>query len=706
MPNRLSKEKSPYLLQHQNNPVDWYPWGEEAFEKAKSENKLIFLSIGYSTCHWCHVMEHDSFEHQDVADILNQHFVSIKLDREERPDLDQAYMDAVVALSGRGGWPMSVFLTPDRKPFYGGTFFWRDQFKQMLMQMQLVWKKEPEKIAASGAELVNHLQERKQSTSQGSAPASDALFNQANEIFQQSFDKAFGGFGSAPKFPRSVDLCFLLRHYRRTGDSHSLQMVEKTLEMMARGGMYDHVGGGFARYSTDNRWLLPHFEKMLYDNALLAWTYLEAYQVTGKETYATIARETLDYILRDMTSGEGGFYSAEDADSEGVEGKFYVWTETELATILTPEEFAKIKNIYGIQTFGNFKTFALSEGSSAEVIHGNEVEHANILHYQPNYGWDDKKDPLVQSALKKLFAIREKRIHPLKDDKVLTSWNGLMIHAMAKAYQVLRDERYLLAAQKAAAFIKSKLWHGKQLQHRYRLGEARFDGCLEDYANLIFGLLTLAESDFDSVWIDWAVELQKIQEEKFADPEGGYYFSSSDTKDVFVRKKESYDGATPSGNSIALYNLTRLVAITGNAEFKKSQDRMLNWLGGLIGRYPPGFCMALLSLDYLNDKNYEIVVSGKRGDVETEKVLDYLWKVFLPNKVLLFASDKKQAQPVLAGKEFQGELQSNSKFKKYNRLGSTAENNKENDSAVQIYICQGQSCQMPISTLDELKGKL
>lgn len=674
--NRLSTEKSPYLLQHQNNPVDWYPWGEEAFQKARDENKLIFLSIGYSTCHWCHVMEHDSFEKEDVAAVLNRDFVSIKLDREERPDLDQVYMEAVIALAGRGGWPMSVFLTPDLKPFFGGTFFWREPFKQLLAQIQNHWKTSPEKITATSQELVGHLKDRKSHFSQLAfdfeTAKVESLFSTAEQIFAHSFDKTFGGFGSAPKFPRSVDLCFLMRHHVSTGSTHSLEMVEKTLQMMARGGLYDHVGGGFSRYSTDNRWLLPHFEKMLYDNALLTWTYLEAFQITAKPLYAQVARETLDYILRDMTSPEGGFYSAEDADSEGVEGKFYVWTENELSALLNADEFSKVKNIFGVETFGNFKS---------EVTHGNEVKYANILHYQKDFGPEDKADPVVASALRKLFQAREKRVHPLKDDKVLTSWNGLMIHSLAKAYQVLRDDRYLQAAKNAASFIKAKLWDGKTLTHRYRLQEARFEGTLEDYSSLIFGLLTLAESDLDATWIEWAIELQKIQDEKFSDSEGGgYFFSSSNASDVFLRQKESYDGATPSGNAVSLYNLVRLFALTGELHYKKLIDSQMSWLGETIKKYPAGFCMVLLSLQYMTDKNFEVVVSGKRGDPATEGVLDYLWATFLPHKVLLLAQNSQGSLPIVTGKEYTGELK--------------------------IYLCRQQTCHSPVLDLESLKKNL
>lgn len=580
MSNRLVNEKSPYLLQHQNNPVDWFSWGEEAFEKARRENKPIFLSVGYSTCHWCHVMEHDSFEIQEVADVLNKFFISIKVDREERPDVDALYMEAVQSMTGRGGWPMSVFLTKELKPFFGGTFFWKDQFIALLNQIHQVWSQDPLKLHGAAEELTQYLSAK---IVKAASVLSPQVMESAFEMYQQSFDKYFGGFGAAPKFPRSTDLSFLLRYYHRTQKPEALQMATVTLDKMARGGMYDHLAGGFHRYSTDARWLVPHFEKMLYDNALLAWTYCEAYQVTKKEMYASVAREICDYVLSDMTSPLGGFYSAEDADSEGVEGKYYVWTLAELDSLLTKEEFEKISSVYGISDAGNFHEGGLG---------------LNILNLQNDYDWSVKNDPLIKSAHEKLLAVRKKRIPPLKDDKVLTAWNGLMIFAMAKAYQVLGDKRYLESAQKAASFIKKYLYQNQTLLRRYREGEARFAGVLEDYAYLIQGVLELYQSDSDSAWHEWAIALQQKQEELFADPAGGYFTTSLAAHDIIVRKKDAYDGATPSGNSIAALNLLKFYSLSGEKNYFDNYEKLESFISADVNRYPPGHSQFLIANDF------------------------------------------------------------------------------------------------------------
>ncbi len=661
--NRLSKEKSPYLLQHKNNPVDWYPWGEEAFQKARTENKLIFLSIGYSTCHWCHVMEHDSFEKQEVADVLNRHYVSIKVDREERPDIDHLYMDAVMAMTGSGGWPLSSFLTPDLKPFFGGTFFWKDQFIELLKRVNHAWQEQPEKLKESGKELAIHMQGMSKK-GEGIVSLDDSILQEAFQLYHQTFDDVFGGFGNAPKFPRSTDLSLLLRIYRRSGKKEALDMVEKMLDQMARGGMYDHLGGGFHRYSTDARWLVPHFEKMLYDNALLSWTYLEAYQVTGKEMYAEVSREVLNYVLRDMEAPTGGFYSAEDADSEGEEGKFYVWTEAELKSLLTPTEFEKISAVYAVTSAGNFE------------------HQTNIFHLDPDADWSVKKDPLIVSAHQKLFEVRKKRIHPYKDDKVLTSWNGLMIQAFAKGYQVLGDKRYLQAAQNAALFIQKYLYQAEKLLRRYRDGEARFSGFLEDYAFLIHGLLELYQSDFNPDWIEWAEKLQNKQDELFWDKkEGGYFFSEVNSTDLFVRKKESYDGATPSGNSVSALNLLRLYGFTLNREHDKKAEATFGFISKDVERYPPGYSMALCALDYKLDLAVEVAVIGKKEDPATQDILRFLQKNFLPNKVMAFLDT---AQPT-----------------KY--LPKILEGRKILKDNTTVYVCEKNVCKAPTDNMGEAK---
>ncbi|MBI4224684.1 MAG: thioredoxin domain-containing protein, partial [Deltaproteobacteria bacterium] len=475
--NRLGETKSPYLLQHKDNPVHWFPWGEEAFQAAREENKIIFLSIGYSTCYWCHMMEKDSFEKQEVADVLNQHFISIKVDREEHPDIDQIYMDAVVGMTGQGGWPMSVFLTPDLKPFFGGSFFWQAQFIQILNNIQQTWQKEPQKILASGAKITDFLREK---TGGAAAEISIGLLKKAFAQFQQSFDKTHGGFGQAPKFPHSMNLALLLRIHHRTGNREALGMVTQSLDAMAVGEIYDKIGGGFHRYATHDDWNEPHYEKMLYDNALLAFTYLEGYQVTKNKNYAEVVKGIFRYFLGEMTDPQGGFYSAQDAGEVGKEGEYY---------------------------------------------HLNKENRAQA-------------EP------------------PAKDDKILTSWNGLMIAALAKGYQVLGDEKYLKAAQASARFIQNNLYKNGKLLRRFREGEAKFDGTLEDYAFLIHGLLSLYEADGNADWVHWALKLQTKQDEIFWDEEnGGYFMGDPNDPALLVKKKELHDGATPSGNAVAALNL-------------------------------------------------------------------------------------------------------------------------------------------------------
>ncbi|MDO8528227.1 MAG: thioredoxin domain-containing protein [Deltaproteobacteria bacterium] len=518
--NRLSKEKSPYLLQHQNNPVDWYAWGEEAFQAARAQNKPIFLSIGYSTCYWCHMMEKDSFELQEVAEVLNKNFINIKVDREEHPDVDQIYMDAVVSLTGQGGWPMSVFLSPDLKPFFGGTFFWRAQFIPLLNNIASVWQNSPEKIIQSGNDIQKHLSERIQPAT-GSLDAT--IFTSALQQFAQSFDTTHGGFGSAPKFPHSMNIDALFKIHRRTGDKEALNMATRSLDGMANGGIYDAVGGGFHRYATQDDWNEPHYEKMLYDNALLVPVYLEAFKVTNNPTFAKVARETLDYVLRDMTDPLGGFYSAQDAGEVDKEGEYYHRTE---------------------------KT--IEEERTA----------------------------------------RQKRTPPHKDDKVLTSWNGLMIAAMAFGYKILEDKKYLQAAQKSAGFIQQTLYKNGELLRRYRDGDSRYAGTLEDYAFLIHGLLNLSDADANPEWKNWARDLQQKQDALFWDAkEGGYFFSPTTDKNLFVRKKTFQDGALPSGNAIAVLNLLRL------GETKKA-EALFKAMSGEIHRYPSAFGQSLIALDY------------------------------------------------------------------------------------------------------------
>ena len=661
--NHLGKEKSPYLLQHKDNPVWWYAWGEEAFQASRKENKPIFLSIGYSTCHWCHVMEKESFEDREVAHLMNQHFISIKVDREERPDVDKIYMDAVVAMASQGGWPMSVFLTPDLKPFFGGTYFPKLHFIKLLNHVDVAWKKNQSEIQKSVQELTDYLiqlshDEKKQEK------IDDNIFSIFLSQLHSRFDPYHGGFGSAPKFPPSSSLSLLLRIAARSENKSALEMAHKTLEGMARGGIYDHLGGGFARYSTDSTWLVPHFEKMLYDNASLSWVYLEAYQLTQKKMYLSIAQETLNYILRDMTHPEGGFYSAEDADSEGHEGKFYVWTIEELKKTLSEKEFPLFQKVYGITQNGNFE-------------HGT-----NILSLDKEFNWDVKYAEL-KDIHNKLFKIREKRIHPHKDDKILTAWNGLMIASLAKAYQVTQDKKYLHAAEKAAQFIQKYLYNNGKLLRRYRDGEAKFHAYLDDYAFFIHGLLNLYECSFDRKWLTYAFDLQKKQNEFFWDEKnGGYFFSNEDSADLIRRSKDYQDGAKPNSNAVSALNLLKLYNFTFNEEYKNRAKKIFENSSAKILQYPSAFSYMLIALDYYLGRSKEIAIIGRRDDETTRNMLSFLNASFLPNKILAFTEAQETDELPLT------------KNKKMLNQKTTA------------YVCENGVCQLPTSDLQVFKKQV
>jgi uncharacterized protein YyaL (SSP411 family) len=659
--NRLAQEKSPYLLQHKDNPVNWFPWGKEAFEAAHKENKLIFLSIGYSTCYWCHVMEKDSYENEEVAQVLNDHFISIKVDREEHPDVDQVYMDAVVSLTGQGGWPLNTFLTPDLKPFFGGTFFRRDQFIPLLNKIAEEWETRPDAILNSSEKITEAL--KLTTLNPSTAQLNENILRNAFAQLKERFDSTYGGFGGAPKFPRSMNLSLLLRIYRRTGNEEALKMVTTTLDQMARGGIYDHLGGGFHRYSTDEKWFIPHFEKMLYDNALLAVTYLEAYQVTGKNEYSQVARETLDYVLREMTDPQGGFYSAEDAGEVGAEGEFYLWSEEELKRALTPEQFQLFKKTYGITSEGNFEN------------------GKNILYLKNTLS----PSPVEGEGVKiQLFKIRDHRPHPRKDDKILTSWNGLMIAAMAKGYQVLGDERYLKAAQKSALFIKNHLMEHGELLRRYREGESRYRGTLEDYAFLMNGLLNLYESNFDEQWIRWAHDLQNQQDKLFWDEKkGGYFFSEQGDPTLILRKKEYDDHAIPSANSMAALNLLRLHDFTFEEEYQKKAEKVFESIASELSQFPSSFPQLLIALDYYLDRAKEIAVIKNPNHEDTASIQQYLYKTFLPNKVMAIGNetpmDASTVLTILKGK-------------------------KAMDGKTTIYVCEKNICKLPTHDLEQAKS--
>jgi uncharacterized protein len=677
--NRLIHEKSPYLLQHAHNPVDWYPWGEEAFEKSKKENKPIFISIGYSTCHWCHVMEHESFENEAIAQVMNEHFVCVKVDREERPDVDQIYMSAVMMLTGQGGWPLNLFLTPDLKPFYGGTYFAPDArygrpgFPTVLEDIARVWKEKPGEVEKAGKQLAEFVAKPPADTSGG--PLNEAVLTQTRQFCEESFDAEDGGFRSAPKFPPSMLLGFLLRFHQKTGDKSVLPLVETTLNKMAQGGIYDQVGGGFARYSTDNHWLVPHFEKMLYDNALLARAYLEAYQVTGQEEYARVAREIFTYLFRDMTDKAGGFYSAEDADSEGEEGKFYVWTPAELKSILGDKDGGDFIRLYGATEKGNFE--------SANILHLKGDLPSSLKAIGRDEAW-------WKGARDKVLEARSKRIRPHLDDKVLTAWNSLMISSLAYATQALGDPQYLQAAEKASAFLSKNLFKGGRLLASYREGPSDIQGYIDDYAFFQAAQLDLYESTFNPSYLEKAIELEKDMVRLFWDKKNGaFYFTGSDQKDahrLLTRTKEAYDGVIPSGNSMAALSYYRLAEFTGKKEYRERADAILKCFAGTLAKAGSNYPLMLQAFQFDFYGSSEIFVTGVRKD--SQEVLALLWKTYLPNKVLVFSEEGKVKDLV--------------------PLIPWAQGRSTQKGKPTVYVCKNYQCQLPVTdekALLELLGR-
>lgn len=626
--NRLARESSPYLLQHANNPVDWFAWGPEAHDKAKREDKPIFLSIGYSACHWCHVMEHESFENEALARQMNEGFVCIKVDREERPDLDQIYMNAVQMMTGRGGWPMSVFLTPDLKPFYGGTY-WPPSgrmgmpgFDQVLTAVSDAWWNRRTQVDEQAGDLTAELE---RVASQAHAPGELSLepLKRAETMLERIFDRRNGGFGGAPKFPHPMDLRVLLRRWRRERRDETLGLVRLTLDKMAAGGMYDQLGGGFHRYSVDERWLVPHFEKMLYDNALLAQSYVEAYQATGNADYARIARETCDYVLREMTDAAGGFYSTQDADSEGEEGKFYVWSPAEIEAVLGAEAAKTFCYVYDVSEAGNF------EGHNILNLPKTIDQCANILGREPA----DLAAELA-AGRQKLLAVRNARVWPGLDDKVLVSWNGLMIDALAQAAGPLNEPRYLDAATKAAEFVWREMRRDDgRLLHSWRQGQAKFNAYLDDYAALANAFISLYEAGFDERWIERAAALADTVLKEFSDPtQGGFFYTAADHEALITRQKDSQDGSVPSGNALAATMLVRLGKLCGRSDYLEAARTTLASFTSLMERHPTAAGQMLIALDFLLGPTPELVLVG--GDEQTAGVLSALYRRYLPNRVL------------------------------------------------------------------------
>ncbi|MBI4436043.1 MAG: thioredoxin domain-containing protein [Candidatus Omnitrophica bacterium] len=672
-PNRLIHEKSPYLLQHAYNPVDWYPWGEEAFEKAKKEDKPIFLSVGYSTCHWCHVMEKESFEDSEVAKIMNDHFVSIKVDREERPDVDNIYMSFVMAMSGSGGWPLNVFLTPDRKPFYGGTYFppvemWgRPSFKTLLLQIADAWKNQKGSLLESSNSLAEAFKEQSDRSSEKKFTLSEKTLEGGASQFASQYDGSYGGFGPAPKFPRSHTLSFLLRHWKRSGDPRALEMVEKTLQEMAKGGMYDHLGGGFHRYSTDGQWRIPHFEKMLYDQAILSRSYLEAYQVTKKQEYAATARDIFDYVLRDMQSPEGGFYSAEDADSapdpkhpdEKSEGAFYLWKKEEILKILGEEKGKAFSYRYGIEEEGGV------------LYEAHPVEDA------------------LSEEKKKLFSERTKRLRPHLDDKILVDWNGLMISSLAFGAQVLENPRYEKAAREAADFILEKLIREDgRLLHRYREKEAAILGTLEDYAFFIHGLLDLYEASFEVRYLESAKRLCIQMRDLFwDDKEGGFFLTGDDAEKLLLRPKELYDGAIPSGNSVAVLDLLRLGRFTMERSFEEKAKQLFDTFSAQIAQSPMHFPQLLIALHFALGPSKEIVIAGEKEDPQTQAMLKTIYERFIPNKIVVLHPSGKEGKAIES-------------------LVPFVASQDPMDGKTTAYVCENYVCNLPTNDVKVLESLL
>ncbi len=697
-PNRLINEKSPYLLQHAHNSVDWHPWGEEAFQKARDEDKPIFLSIGYSTCYWCHVMEREVFENETIAQIMNEKMINIKVDREERPDVDRVYMSALVATTGQGGWPMSVFLTPDLKPFYTATYIrptehnGRSGFPDLVKRISELWQNEREKILTSSEQITDHL--RLSSSSENSTTVDESIISKAYNQFLQSYDPKYGGFGNAPKFPRPSILNFLLRYFKGTGNGSSLKIVLNTLRAMAQGGMYDHIGGGFHRYSVDEQWRVPHFEKMLYDQAQLAISYLETYQITKDDTFLEVAKSILDYVLIKLRHKDGGFYSAEDAESitdpskphEKEEGAFYVWTKSEIEAILGKDSSDIFIYHFGVEDEGN----ALQD--HLNVLYGQNILHIahNVDKTMRKFGkTPEELKRLLLAAKHKLYLEREKRPHPHLDDKIITGWNGLMISAFAKAYQILEYDVYRDAAETAVHFIMKNLYNPQTqtLFRRYRDGDARFDGGLQDYAFLIQGLIDLYETTFDMQWLESAITLMKRQIEIFWDPNGGrFYDTVGNDPSILIRTKEDYDGAEPTGNSVAALNLLRLSQLINKNDWRDLAKKTLQLFGSRLNQMPEALPQMLTALDWDLSTPMEIIIVGSRLAGDTKIMLREIYKHFLPNKVILLVDD-------------------------YTRQKLTSylpfiQNMTMIDGKATAFICQHYTCQVPTNDVEKVAEML
>jgi uncharacterized protein YyaL (SSP411 family) len=672
-PNRLINEKSPYLLQHAYNPVDWYPWCDEAFEKAKIEDKPIFLSIGYSTCHWCHVMEKESFEDEEVAKILNENFIPIKVDREERPDIDTVYMTICQAMTGHGGWPLTIIMTPDKKPFFAGTYipkhsrYGRIGLIELLQKVVEIWKENKDKVISLAEQITSEIKEALEKVEKGNI-IDETIFTLAYKELEENFDPEYGGFGEAPKFPTPHNLMFLLRYWKRTGNAKAIDMVEQTLKGMWLGGIYDQIGFGFHRYSTDRKWLVPHFEKMLYDQALISLACIETYQATGKEKYAVLCSEVFSYVIDNLTNTDGGFFSAEDADSEGEEGKFYLWEYSEPEKILNQSELNFVIENFNIRKDGNYIDELKRSRTGKNIFHlSSELE--------------GEKRKIWESIRLKLLKHRNNRIRPLKDDKILTDWNGLTISSLAKGYLTFGVEDYIKIAEKSANFIlKNMLTNDGKLLHRFRDGEAKINGHLDDYAFLAWGLIELYEATFKTKYLKKAIELTNKMIELFWDENNGGFFLS-ENEDVLFKQKEIYDGAIPSGNSVALLVLIKLSKITGRSDLNELTFKLVETFSGTVSKHPSAYTFFLSAFDFLIGPSFEIIIVGKSSD-DISKIQKLLNSKFIPNKILLYKPTDREDE--------------------INLIAPFLTHYKEIDGKTTIYICTNYECKQPVTSVEEM----
>ena len=624
--NRLADEQSPYLLQHADNPVDWYPWGEEAFNKAKELDRPIFLSIGYSTCHWCHVMEHESFEDDSVAKLLNENFVSIKVDREELPEIDHLYMSVCQAMTGRGGWPLNIVMTPQKEPFFAGTYFPKDRrggrsgMFQILPMITEAWTTKRDDIMNSVNQVKNYLD--KINSKPAGDNLSEELITSAYDQFRNGYDEEYGGFFRAPKFPSPHNLIFLMRYNYSYGNQLALDMVIKTLKQMRLGGIYDQIGFGFHRYSTDRHWLVPHFEKMLYDQAMIAMAYTEAFHITGDKIFESTTKEIFKYVLRDLTASNGGFYSAEDADSEGEEGKFYTWTKKEVEEVLGASLSKDFNNTFSIKSEGNFKDESSGKKNAQNIPHLNNFDFYN--------------QPSIESARRKLFDKREYRVHPLKDDKILSDWNGLMIAALARASIIFQEPSYLKAAKKSSEFVLNKISKDGKLLKRFRNNKAAINAHLDDYAFISWGLLEIYEASFEVEYLSKCIDLMNIMvDDYWDDKNGGFFLGSDQSEKLLVRTKTAYDGAIPSGNSVAVMNMLKLSRITGDVKWADLAEKTIRAFSEDIHRTPTGYTLMLSAFLFDTNKSKEIVIVGNGKNDKTIKFINAIRSEYAPHKVLL-----------------------------------------------------------------------